>query len=226
MIQSEEIQFYNLIKNNCNIIFDIGCREDIDYIKISPLKEFHLFEPNPIFYKKCKEKLGVFNKKIFLNNYGLGNKTESIGYYNDSQSFIKRKTHFISKSKPVLLKIVEFSEYLNKNNISKIDFIKIDTEGFEPNILTNNIKFIKNNVQYVQFEYASTWLDNKDCLDLSEIIDIYNNEYDFYFLLDKNHPISKYTSKLLNKIITKKQIDIINYYMKHAYGFNIVMIRK
>ena len=72
-----EKYFRNKIFNNrgCKIIFDIGCREDIHYAKISKNKIFHYFEPNPIFYKNCIlikkfEKFFYFSFLIneFLNN--------------------------------------------------------------------------------------------------------------------------------------------------------------
>ena len=225
MITQEEITFYKIIENSCNIIFDIGCREDIDYIEISPNKEFHLFEPNPTFYENCKKKIDFSKSNVFLNNFGMGAKTENLEYYDDSQSFIKRTTHFVSKSQPLLLKIKTFTEYLEENNVQKIDFLKIDTEGFEPDILTDNINYIKNNVSYIQFEYASTWLDNKNFIDLSQIYSLYKPSFDFFVLLDKNHPISKFNPNLLTSF-DEKGVSTINNFMKNAYGFNIVMVGK
>ena len=49
MINKEELEFYNSIKEECKIIFDVGCREDTNYIENSKNKIFHLFEPNLFF---------------------------------------------------------------------------------------------------------------------------------------------------------------------------------
>ena len=225
MISKEEITFYRIIESSCNVIFDIGCREDIDYIEISPNKEFHLFEPNPTFYKNCKRKVDFLKGNVFLNNFGIGNKTEYLEYYEDSQSFIKRTTHFTSSVQPVFLKVKRFTEYLEENKIGRIDFLKIDTEGFEPNILIDNIDYIKKNVSYIQFEYASTWIDNKEFVGLSEIYSIYEPTHSFCILLDKDHPISATYPDLLTGF-DERGIQSITNYMQNTYGFNIVMFQK
>lgn len=53
-----EIEFFNLIKENVKVIFDVGSRDDIDYIRNSYdcSREFHLFEPVPEFIIENKEK--------------------------------------------------------------------------------------------------------------------------------------------------------------------------
>ena len=147
-----EILFYEAIKDDCNIIFDIGCREDIDYVLLSENKTFHYFEPNPNSYQKCKDKLdNVSNNIIHLNNFGIGNQTKTIKYYDDAQSFFKRKYGYVSTSDPILLPIEKFSEYLIRNTIHNIDFLKIDVEGSEPDILLDSPDFIKTAVKYIQF---------------------------------------------------------------------------
>ena len=225
-----EIEFYNLVQDECNMIFDVGCREDIHYIEMSKNdknKAFHLFEPNLAFYIKCQDKLRNINNynQIILNNFGLGNKTDELEYYEDSQSFIKRHVHFQSKSNPVIFKIKRFTEYINENSINEIDFLKIDTEGCEPDILLDNIDFINNHVKYIQFEYASTWLDRNDDINLSNIIDIFGGKFDFYFLYNEDHPLSKYNPNLLSKIYDERIIKGVDLYMHNQYGFEIVMIR-
>ena len=50
----QEIDFFNLIKSDCEIIFDVGSREDIDYIVNSydSSRQFHLFDPDQTFLNK------------------------------------------------------------------------------------------------------------------------------------------------------------------------------
>jgi len=230
MLNKEEIEFYNKIKNNCKIIFDVGCRDDIEYIENSKNKIFHLFEPNPIFYIKCQEKITQITNIIYLRNFGLGggNNIGETDYYLDSQSFFKRHVHYISKSNPVKLPVIKFSDYLKKYKIEKIDFLKIDTEGCEPDILLDDIQFIKNNVKYIQFEYASTWLDRNDSVCLYDIFKEYCDNFSFYILKNESHPIGKdqNMNSLLTGIGTKRNMEVIDLYMKNQYGFEIIMIKK
>ena len=227
MVSSGELMFFDLIKDSCDTIFDIGCREDVDYILKSTNKSFHLFEPNPIFYNACKNKIdGMIGNNIYLNNFGIGNKSETLEYYEDSQSFVKRYVQFTSMSVPIILSIKRFSEYISENNIDKIDFIKIDTEGCEPDILLDNIEYIKNNVKFIQFEYASTWLDRKDKMDLSYVLNTYGREFNFYFIYNEEHPVSANNPYILTQISNQKVFDYVKTFMYGGYGFEIALIKR
>ena len=224
----EEVEFYYKIKDDCNIIFDIGCREDIDYIELGLDKEYHYFEPNPDFFDNCKLKLSKLdNNKIHLNNFGLGNKSEIRKYYCSSQSFMFRSVAVNNINQKILgLPIVKFSEYLKENKIEKIDFIKIDTEGYESYILLDDIDFIKNKVKYIQFEYGSTWKDMGVTTNLLDIFNIFSEVFDFYYLQEERSPLIKKCKDLLTPIIDDVFIDEIQDYANRYYGSNIVMIKK
>jgi FkbM family methyltransferase len=225
MISKGELDFFNIIKDNCSVIFDVGCRMDIHYLEMKPEAQFHLFEPNEVFFKVICKKVEGISTKVILNNFGLGNKTEQLLYYQNTQSFPKRVTHTISD--PVTAKycnVKRFTEYLTENNIEGIDFLKIDTEGYEPEILYDNVNFIKSNVKYIQFEYASTWLDKSKVLSIYDVYETYKDVFKFYYLYDENHPMCKCE---LNMIIEMSYdtLGAIEGYMKNAYGYNIAMIR-
>ena len=227
----EEMEFYNKIKDNCRIIFDIGCREDIDYIELGLNKEYHYFEPNPDFFNNCKSKLSKMeNNKIYINNFGLGNKTETKEYHFPSQAFVVRSVAKIESVQRIknfkALPIIKFSEYLKENKIEEIDFIKIDTEGCESYILLDDIDFIKNKVKYIQFEYGSTWKDMGVTTNLLDIFNIFSEEFDFYYLQEKASPLIKKCKDLLTPIIDDIFIDEIQDYSNQHYGSNIVMIKK
>ena len=48
-----EYYFYNRIKNSINIIFDIGCRKDSDYLDFE--KEVHYFDPESAFVEELSK---------------------------------------------------------------------------------------------------------------------------------------------------------------------------
>jgi len=225
-LASGELQFFDTIKDECNIIFDVGCREDVDYILTHPQAEYHLFEPNPIFVKNILEKIPLRDTNVRVNPFGLGRETRTAKYYPDSQSFIKRTTDFQSNEKLAIeLSIKNFAEYVAEYNIDRIDFLKIDTEGNEPDILFYNIDFIKNHVKFIQFEYASTWVDRTDGFRIHDVFNTYNEKFKFYVLYDPAHPFSQIYNNVLTHFETE-QLNNIEQYMKNSYGFNIVMVQK
>ena len=80
-----ELEFFNMIKPHTNVIFDVGCRNDIDYIKASldKSREFHFFDPDPAFILNIKEELSNISdnlevdNQVYLNAFGLGKESRS-----------------------------------------------------------------------------------------------------------------------------------------------------
>ena len=233
MIKDSEREFFELIKYTCQIIFDIGCREDIHYIEDSEGKEFYLFEPNFNSFNNCKKNINKFIKeygtnlnKIHLYNFGLGNISKTVDYYLDTQSLFKRHPYPKVGFKPCAVIIKKFSEFLKENNIEFIDFLKIDTEGCEPDILLDDIEFIKTRVKYIQFEWASTWFHRDDDITFANIFNEYRNNFNFYFLYDDDHPLSNKYKKTLSPIMNQENFDELNENIYANYGLDIVMIKR
>ena len=66
------------IKDNINIIFDVGCRSDSEFINFSG--EVHYFDPVEEFIENLKKSKNI-NKKSYFNNFGLGNDNKELYYY-------------------------------------------------------------------------------------------------------------------------------------------------
>jgi len=179
-VTNGELLFYNNIKDEIDIIFDVGCRDDTLFTDF--IGEVHYFEP----LKETIENLSNNNnnnKNSYYNTFGLGDKNEIKSYYPLSQSFYDRRVSMIeytnnknwNPGKSIPLKIVKASDYIKKNNIQSIGFLKIDTEGYELNVIKGFGNYISS-VKVIQFEYGGTYKDNDT--KMSDIID-YLKEYGF-----------------------------------------------
>ena len=181
-----EYLFYELIKPYINIIFDVGCREDSEFLSFE--NEVHYFDPVQHFIINLSKQPNK-NEKSFFNSFGLSNKEESIYYYPKYQSFYDRiNSCQISDDKnKIILNVKTAKQYIIKNNITNIDFLKIDTEGFELHVLQGFEDYL-NNVKIIQFEYGGTFLDNN--IKLIDIIE-YLKKYDFFKFsyLTQNGPV-------------------------------------
>ena len=82
----------------------------------------------------------------------------SINKINENSKYFKKKNFFLGllKTKNLNQEIeisqIRLSDYMNTNKISKIDFLKIDTEGYELNVLLGLGKYLQN-VSLVMFEH-------------------------------------------------------------------------
>jgi FkbM family methyltransferase len=166
-----EFLFYNLIKNKITTIFDIGCRNDSEFINFNG--EVHYFDPVDNFINELKNK-NKNNFKSFYNTFGLSNETTELYYFPKYQSFYDRinSCKISDTSNKIILQVKTGKDYMIKHNIKNIDFIKIDTEGYEFNVIKGFEEYIEN-INIIQFEYGGTFLDNK--VKLNDLVDYLKN---------------------------------------------------
>ena len=165
--------------NNFKLLIDIGAHKG-ESIKLFSknfiIKKIISFEASPINFEYLKKKIkdnkqGYNNTEIVLENTALGAEDKIIEFnqFNESSSstikeidkeskYYKRKFRLINflnnkeTYQKIKIKISKLKDYIEKNNIKKIDFIKIDTEGYEFEILLgleNKIKL----VDIIMFEH-------------------------------------------------------------------------
>ena len=166
--------FFSKIKKNIQVIFDVGCREDSEFLNFNG--ECHYFDPVETFIDNLSRQINS-NKKSYFNKFGLGNETKELFYFPRYQSFFDRvKSCSVSDhSNKIILKIRKAVDYINENSIINIDFLKIDTEGFELNVLKGFEQKLSN-VKIIQFEYGGTYLDSN-----TKLIDVINYLKSFGF---------------------------------------------
>jgi FkbM family methyltransferase len=205
-----EEKFFIYIKDKINVIFDVGCREDSEFINFNG--EVHYFDPINKFIENLKNQKNI-NKKSYFNNFGLGNENNEIYYYPKFESFYDRTKScgFSDNSNKILLSIKKGKDYVINNNIKSIDFLKIDTEGFELNVLKGFGDFLKN-IKIIQFEYGGTFLDNN-----TKLIDVINylknkNFYKFSYLTNESLiPITDFNDhwQYCNIVCLNKNSDFV-----------------
>jgi FkbM family methyltransferase len=195
--QKKIIKFFkdNSIKKI--ILFDVGSHygETIKlFSKEFAIEQFHCFEASPINFDKLKKNIENLNFKneYCLNNIGLSydvgegfiNQTyetssSTINDFNFDSKYLKRKLKILNIKndkkfyKKIPIKISNLDNYINKKKINKIDILKIDTEGYEYNIirgLSQNYKIIK----FIYFEHHYDDMIKKN-YKFSDINKILNN---------------------------------------------------
>ncbi len=154
----------NFIKNNSEIVIcDIGASPCDPTRHIEDLldnsKSFLFgFEPNDEEFKKLKN---TDNKKFFSKAIGDGSShTLNICAYPGWTSFLEPNTDYIKKfhnfeeASKIINKVTVKTERLDDINFEKkIDFLKIDVQGFEAIILENGSKTISETL-VVQLELS------------------------------------------------------------------------
>jgi FkbM family methyltransferase len=126
------------------VVFDVGSRDDVDYLIIKPNIKLHIFEPNPVFLDELKTNLKGRDKNVTINEYGLGNREGRFAYSAGSETFTK------PDEKGILVRRLD--DYVEEKGIKYIDFLKIDTEGWDYKVLEGASKTIPL-CRYIQYEH-------------------------------------------------------------------------
>ena len=179
LYQKKWIKFLKKNKlNRFNLLLDIGAHkgESIElFSKNFLIKKIISFEASPVNFELLKNRVeknkhGYNNTEIVLENIALGaeNKTVEFKQFNESSSstikkideeskYYKRKfrlINFLNREqiyKKIQIKIFKLNYYIKKNN-----FIKIDTEGYEFEVLLG----LENNIQLVNIIMFEHHYDN------------------------------------------------------------------
>jgi len=161
---------------NFDVFFDVGAHkgETIElFIKNFNISKIYSFEASPINYEFLKKKfIKLQNKKIFLENIAIGSKSgraqlkqvqesssSTLSNINLESKYFKKKKkilNFFSNQKEyfhnIEVEMTTLNEYLKLNAIKNINFLKIDTEGYEFEVLLGLKEKIKD-VEIVLFEH-------------------------------------------------------------------------
>ena len=185
----EEIKFYKKVIPACSVIFDVGCRDDDVFERINPLAEVHYFDPN-ISKKLC-------NKEHY-NNYALGSyEHDNALFYYKYGSLMHRteepKFKDIHQAKKTQIRRLD--SYCEENGIFAIDFLKIDTEGWDFEVLIGAGDML-DNVKDIQFEFFHQYAGGKHLADICAFL--------------KPRYVYQIGGKPMNYLATYENIDYLN----------------
>ena len=174
----KEIQYLELASNyfdSDGVLVDIGgfqgewtetcLRKFLD-------KKIYVYEPNFEIFQRIENKFSK-EKNVILKNLGVSSSSSYQTYYKilstddviQMSGFVKREIYSQYEVEEIKIKTVILDEEIK----DPIDFIKIDTEGFELEILKGMETILKSkNSKFIQFEYGGTYLDKG--INLNEVI--------------------------------------------------------
>ena len=168
------VQLKKLLDNKKKVIFDVGGHNGesiLFFNKNFNLHKIYTFEPLESNFLKLKINTRKISKKIVYFNCALGEKKENriikemietssstLNELNENSNYFKKKKFFlgVKEEKKMFVEkkvpIDKAANIIKQFKIHKIDLLKIDTEGFELNVIKGFGRNI-NLVRVVIFEH-------------------------------------------------------------------------
>jgi len=164
------------------IIFDVGAnigQTALVYRKEFPQAEIHSFEPVKSTFQELS--VNTASKNIFCHNLALGGISEykKIHIYNSSDynSFLLTEKDHASASTEMVT-MLTFDDFCLDKNISAVNYLKVDTEGYDLEVLkgaTNSLT--QHKIDFVETEISLN-PTNTSHVDLHAMIN-YMNGFDY-----------------------------------------------
>lgn len=152
-IPKEELKLFKFISPDIDVVFDVGSRTDIDYKLIKPDLTCHLFEPEPEFFATLERKVKEQKlENMHLNNFGVSDEDGEFNYDDGIQSF---RNH---NRRGRVFPVRTIEAYCKEKDLTKIDFLKTDTEGWDLRVILGAVNYWKH-IKYIQYEHWND--DNK-----------------------------------------------------------------
>lgn len=142
-----EISLLNKHIKKGGVILDIGANIGF-YANIlsqitGPNGTVHCFEPDKTNFGHLVKDYGHL-KNLVLNNKAVGPKTETLKIYTSKNLNVDHRTYKPEEyDQEIEIEAVSIDDYLGKN--TKVDFIKMDIQGFEMQAVKGMINTLDNN---------------------------------------------------------------------------------
>jgi len=158
----------------CRVVFDVGANTGAwseTVLSINPTLEIHAFEPARDSFARLAAR--QLPPQVRRNNVGLGAVAEqrtlyAIGADTEMRSLYPRaglEDYGMIPTAGEAVPITTLDDYCRSTGIAAIDYLKIDTEGHDLQVLRGAADLIgRRAIRCIQFEYGSANADSRDLL--------------------------------------------------------------
>ena len=207
----EKLIFQIIRENKFKNCLDIGANVGTytkEILNISGTKVYS-FEPLHGSFKELRKIQKIFKKRLKLYNYALGEKnTKKKIYFSNNYSQLAStiynfKNRHLKKINSKTINVKKLDDF--RNRIKNIDFIKIDVEGDEFNVLKGGLNFIKKNkVKIIQLEFNTQQIvKSENIYSLSQLMP----QYEIFIIM----PLTRGLRKINPLLAIENQYLYSNY---------------
>jgi FkbM family methyltransferase len=147
------------------VVLDVGANDggySRDIVAINPSATVFAFEPHPLTFERLVSNIEA-HKNIRPFNYAVGDRPGGqILYDRRSESGTAHASIFreviedihMAQSSKFEVNVITLDEFIEEQRLARVDLLKIDTEGYELNVLKGGVKAIRSGIfKAIQFEF-------------------------------------------------------------------------
>ena len=167
--ERDTFQIIEEFVNEGDICFDIGANVGPVMFalaqKIKSSGKIYAFEPGPPIFKRLAYNVALnphYNEVIIIENLGVGEKntelywTEELRYEGRGNGSMRVASSYrdinVTISSPIAVDVVSLDSYCQNKGIENVDFIKIDVEGMEYEVLKGAKNILEKYQPIIYFE--------------------------------------------------------------------------
>jgi|GEM_PF-1148876 len=190
--EDTEITFIRKFLKAGDIFFDVGANIGLFSLyaanKVTNAGKVFSFEPAPITYQRLMSNV-VLNELVNVKSENIGlSSNEAILKFNVSLTGYDAWNSFaelneIGETETIEVPVISLDRYIQKNNITKIDLIKIDVEGWELNVMKGAINLLSQEnapVLLVEFTETNAFAAGYYCGELFDFVKSFGYEWYSY----------------------------------------------
>ncbi len=208
--EPEIVELFKKYVTKNMVCLDIGANIGHHSLVLSRLaKKVISFEPNPHIYRQFKESIelnGITN--IEANNFALGN--SNVSTYLSFSPGNSGGASFTKIDDKMTDQITAEIKKMDNLNLEKVDFVKMDAEGFEWEIIKGGMKTFEKNRPIIVIEYSPLFLEKTEKDASINILSwFHSNEYDLYdsdYYMKKISDLKEFRIKLNSSI--RQQVNL------------------
>jgi FkbM family methyltransferase len=190
--EEAEIKFVKKFLKEGDTFFDIGANIGLFSLHLSNVVgnngKIFAFEPTPETFRRLNENIEINGfKNILTENIGLSDQNGKMDFNISNSGFDAwnsfAKLDDIGKADTIQVSVYTLDDYIDNNNINKIDLIKLDVEGWELFVLKGGVKLLSTDnspVLLVEFTETNAFAAGYYCGELYDFVKNYGYEWFSY----------------------------------------------
>lgn len=164
-----------ILRAGC-VAFDIGA--NIGYFTllmsklVGPSGQVHCFEPTAYAFRRMQENIDLNptlpRQNLVLNNKGLSSQSESKVEALESRF----SSRLLAHDEKELIEFITLDDYVRTRELGRIDFIKIDVDGYDHEVIKGGVEMLRTLRPVVMAEICNRVLKERG-VDFEEYLALY-----------------------------------------------------